>query len=149
MATLAEPLAPVQDPPRADVSPLVEFLLVGGATPLLFALGWVLRRVVGLDAADLAFGFTFFYAAHLLNDPHFAVTYVLFYGKARERGFGRVLPLAQRARYVAAGVVAPAAMLAWAGYALALRSAFVLGLVRSSSCSSPWAGTTASKASAC
>src|SRR5215471_12184355 len=92
MATVAEPLARVQDPPRPGVSPLVEFLLVGGATPVLFAFGWVLRRVVGLDAADLAFGFTFFYAAHLLNDPHFAVTYVLFYGKARERAFGRVLP---------------------------------------------------------
>ena len=129
MATVAEPLARVQEESsRAGVSPLAEFLLVGGATPVLFALGWVLRRVVGLDAADLAFGFTFFYAAHLLNDPHFAVTYVLFYRKARERAFGRALPPAQRTRYVAAGLIAPAAMLAWAGWALATRSSYALGL---------------------
>ncbi len=129
MATVAEPLARVQESSRAGVSPVAEFLLVGGATPVLFALGWVLRRVVGLDAADLAFGFMFFYAAHLLNDPHFAVRRdVLFYRKARERAFGRELPPAQRARYVAAGLVAPAAMLAWAGYALATRSAYALGL---------------------
>ena len=86
MATVAEPLARVQDPPRPGVSPLVEFLLVGGATPVLFAFGWVLRRVVGLDAAELAFGFTFFYAAHLLNGEKEAEASI---GEQRGRSGGR------------------------------------------------------------
>lgn len=56
-----------------------EFLLVGGLTPVLFALSWLLRRSLGLDSSEFAVGFTMFYAAYAINDPHFAVTYVLFY----------------------------------------------------------------------
>src|SRR6187551_3153180 len=35
----------------------LEFLAVGGATLLLYPLLWLLRAVVGLDAAELAVGF--------------------------------------------------------------------------------------------
>jgi hypothetical protein len=106
---------------------VVEFLLVGGATPLVFLLAWILRRGVGLDDADLAFGFTFFYAAHVINDPHFSVTYLLFYEDARSRMFGPAVPFGTRARYLVAGLVVPALLLAWAGVGLALHSARVLG----------------------
>src|SRR5580693_3648815 len=110
MATLAPALT--ASPSRARrtrvrAAAVAEFLLVGGATPLLFALSWWLRRAVGLDAADLAFGFTFFYAAHVINDPHFSVTYLLFYEDVRERAFGRATPPLQRARYLVAGVIVP------------------------------------------
>jgi hypothetical protein len=115
--------APAGTPAR----PWLEFLAVGGATPLLFALSWLLRRTLGLDASDLAFGFTFFYAAHVINDPHFAVTYLLFYEKAGARAFGGAFKGAQRARYLVAGVVVPAVLVAWAGAALAARSAPALG----------------------
>ena len=64
---------------------LTEFLLVGGVTPLLFPLSWLLRRKFGLDAAEFAVGFTMFHAAFLINDPHFAVTYFLFYKDGRAR----------------------------------------------------------------
>ena len=62
MATLAQPISAGES--RAGLRPraLVELLLVGGATPLLFVLSWALRRTLGLAPADLAFGFTFFYA---------------------------------------------------------------------------------------
>jgi hypothetical protein len=129
MATLAQPLAVSGSPARVRARSAAEFLLVGGATPLLFALSWVLRRAVGLDAADLAFGFTFFYAAHLINDPHFSVTYVLFYEDARARAFGRETAPLQRARYLIAGVVVPVGLLAWAVAALVTRSAHSLGLL--------------------
>ncbi len=107
----------------------VEFLLVGGLTPVLFALSWLLRTALGLDEAELAVGFTFFYGAHLLNDPHFAVSYLLFYEDAGARAFGHAFAPPQKLRYWLAGFVVPAAVSSWAGYALWSGSAFALGLL--------------------
>ena len=104
-----------------------EFLLVGGLTPLLLPLALGLRAVLGLDAAELAVGFVMFYAAHLINDPHFAVTYLLFYKDVRARALGRAFPARQRLRYLAVGLLAPIVLLGWAACALSLRSAFALG----------------------
>jgi hypothetical protein len=114
-----------------------EFLLVGGVTPFLFPLAWLLRRSLGLDASEYAVGFLTFYGAHVINDPHFAVTYLLFYKDFGARAFGGAFPTKgsplgtpmQRARYLAAGVVAPLALAAWAAVAIATRSAFALGLM--------------------
>ncbi|MBX3258765.1 MAG: hypothetical protein KF782_03545 [Labilithrix sp.] len=108
-------------------SRLVEFMLVGGATLVLFPLAWLLRGLAGLDDAELAVGFTAFYAAYVVNDPHFTVTYLLFYRGARRRAFGAEIARAQRARWIFAGVVAPIGLAAWAAAALALRSAAALG----------------------
>jgi hypothetical protein len=128
MTTLAptQPLAVARPAVRGAV---VEFLLVGGVTPLLFLASWALRRTIGLDAADLGVGFLFFYGAHLINDPHFSVTYLLFYENARARAFGHELGPAQRARYIFAGAIVPAALAIWAATAIAWRSAFSLGLM--------------------
>src|SRR5581483_977932 len=106
----------------------VEFLMVGGATPLLFALSWIARAKLGLDAAELAVGFTMFHAAHVINDPHFSITYLLFYRSAKERAFGASFPPGQRARYLLAGFVAPLALVVWAIAGLATRSAVTIGL---------------------
>jgi hypothetical protein len=108
---------------------VAEFLLVGGITPLLFPLSWLLRRTFGLDPAELAVGFLMFHAAFVVNDPHFAVTYLLFY-----RGlFGRALqpgaaPM-QRVRVLVAGLLVPLALGVWGVGALATHSAFALGLM--------------------
>jgi hypothetical protein len=104
-----------------------ELLLVGGLTPLLYPLSWLLRRSLGLDAAELAVGFTMFHAAFVINDPHFSVTYLLFYEDARARALGSAFSPAQRIRYVVAGFVVPLLLGAWAIAALALKSAVVLG----------------------
>jgi hypothetical protein len=106
---------------------LAELMLVGGATLVLLPLAWLLRWGLGLDAAEYAVGFTTFYAAYVINDPHFAVTYLLFYKDARQRAFGRELPRAQRFRYLVAGALVPAALVGWAVAALAFRSAQSLG----------------------
>ncbi len=105
----------------------VELLATGGATLLLYPICWALRRVVGLDDAELAVGFLTFHAASILNDPHFAVTYVLFYRKAHRDLGDRRVPPAQRARVLVAGLVAPVALGAWCAFALATRSAVALG----------------------
>lgn len=106
-----------------------EFLLVGGVTPFLFPLAWLLRRCIGLDASTLAAGFITFYAAHVINDPHFSVTYLLFYRDFRARAFGGAANPPQRARYLLAGVVVPLALSVWAVASIAAKSAFALGLM--------------------
>lgn len=106
---------------------IAEFLLVGGATLFLFPLSWWARATFGLDDAELATGFTFFWAAHFVNDPHFSVTYLLFYRDAKRRATSADIPRAQRARWVIAGVIVPIALVIWAGAAIALRSAQTLG----------------------
>lgn len=104
-----------------------EFLVVGGATLALWPLSWGLRHVVAIDDAELAVGFFTFYAAWVINDPHFSVTYLLFYRSIRERLFGERHPRAQRIRYAVAGFVVPACLVAWAVIALARHDAQLLG----------------------
>jgi hypothetical protein len=102
---------------------------VGGLTPFLYPLSLLLRKTLGLDAADYAVGFTFFHAAHVINDPHFAVTYLLFYANVRERAFGGAFSPAQRARFLVAGALVPALLGAWAIFGLAAKSAVALGFL--------------------
>jgi hypothetical protein len=128
VASGAFPL-PVAVSPSRDAGPsrVVEFLLVGGATLVLFPVAWLLRKSFGLDASEYAVGFVTFYGAYVINDPHFAVTYVLFYKDARRRVRDPALGLSFRVRYVLAGLVVPALLASWAIAALALRSAEMLG----------------------
>jgi hypothetical protein len=125
--TDVEALARGAASPLAAPSRRAEFLLTGGATLPLLALCLVLERTLGLDRADLTVGFLAFYGAHVINDPHFAVTYLLFYRHAKARLFGKDLPLGQRVRYFVAGFVVPVLLLFWAVWALVTRSAPALG----------------------
>ena len=102
-------------------------MLVGGATLLLLPLAWLLRKGVGLDASEYAVGFLTFYAAYVINDPHFSVTYLLFYKDVRARAFGAEHPRSQRVRYLVAGFAVPAALALWAAVSLSRRSAPSLG----------------------
>ena len=104
-----------------------EFLLVGGGTLPLFPLSWWLQRSVGVEATELVAGMLTFHAAYVINDPHFSVTYLLFYKDLKQRALGGQFDRAQRARYWAAGVVGPLALVSWAAAALWLRSAEALG----------------------
>jgi hypothetical protein len=105
----------------------VEFLVVGGATLFLYPLLFLFRSAVGLDTAELAVGFLMFHGAHLLNDPHFAVTYLLFYREARQRALGPGFRAGQRVRYLIAGVLVPLLLGAWLLWALEAGSARGLG----------------------
>ncbi|HEY6724321.1 MAG TPA: hypothetical protein VI197_09820 [Polyangiaceae bacterium] len=122
---------------RASLKGLVEFLVVGGATLLLFPLVWLLRWATDLDTSELIVGFVTFHAAAVINDPHFSVTYLLFYKNARARWFGiesdagasSVASKKQRLRYVFAGVLVPLVLAGWAISAIVTRSAVSLGLM--------------------
>src|SRR4051812_28779881 len=109
------------------LSSAVELLAVGGAGVLLFPVLWLVRRAWGLDSAELAVGFLMFHAAHVINDPHFAVTSLLFYKHVGQRAFGHAFAPSQRARYVVAGFVVPVALALWLAIALASHSARCLG----------------------
>lgn len=82
---------------------------------------------MGLDPSELAVGFLTFYAAYVVNDPHFTVTYFLFYKDARRRALDPSVPLASRVRWVVAGVLVPAVLVAWAATSMAVGSAQGLG----------------------
>jgi hypothetical protein len=131
MTTMPTALPRPLDPPRSRgwTGGLVEFLVVGGVTPILFPLSWLLRSSVGLDPADYAIGFLMFHAAFVINDPHFAVTYLLFYKDVRGRAFGDRWGRVQRLRYLFVGLGVPLVLAAWALFALATRSALGLGLM--------------------
>jgi hypothetical protein len=116
--------------PRGATAPnRFEFWATGGGTLLLLPLCWSLQRMLGLDRAELAVGFVMFHAAHVINDPHFAVTYLLFYRDVKRRLTSSELPRAQRLRYLAAGFLVPLALLAWAAHALLTHSSHSLGLL--------------------
>jgi hypothetical protein len=117
----------VRPAPLRPMHPLAELMLTGGATLLLLPLCRLLPRLFGFERAELAVGFLAFYGAHLINDPHFAVTYLLFYRRFGRRLFDAQSPPAQRARYWIAGVVAPLALALWGVLAIANRSAASLG----------------------
>lgn len=122
---------------RTFLRHLVEFLVVGGATLLLFPLVWLLRWATDLDTSELIVGFVTFHAAAVINDPHFSVTYLLFYKNARGRLLGTESEAStrtaaskkQRLRYVFAGVLVPLALAGWAISAIVTRSAVSLGLM--------------------
>jgi hypothetical protein len=114
---------------RASWGGFAEFLLVGGVALLLLPLAWGLRYAAGLDASELAVGFLAFHAAYVINDPHFAVTYLLFYRDVKNRAFGASFEPAQRARYLIAGFAVPAGLAAWGIAGIATGSARSLGLL--------------------
>ena len=114
---------------RPADSRVLEFLLVGGGTIVLFPIAWILQKIVGIDDAELAAGFLTFWAAYVVNDPHFAVTYLLFYRDVRARVTSPEIPPLQRARYVACGFVIPALLVGWSAAAMWRHSAPMLGLM--------------------
>jgi hypothetical protein len=108
---------------------VLEFLLIGGATLVLYPIAWALKAWFGLDDSEFVVSFFAFYAAYVINDPHFSVTYLLFYKDAKNRAFGDVWGTAQRIRYLVAGLFVPFGLAAWAITALVVQSAYALGLM--------------------
>lgn len=121
------PLEPPIAPGRLRA--LAEFLAIGGLTPFLFPLSLGLQKLAGLDSSELAVGFVMFHAAFVINDPHFAVTYLLFYKDIRARALGNRWSTPQKIRYLLAGFFVPLALAAWGISAIASKSPHRLGLM--------------------
>lgn len=99
-----------------------DFLLLGGGS--LIAL-LALKLILGRE--DLAFAFTATLAlAHIINHPHFAHSYQIFY-----RNFGEKItkyPADLRWRYMVSGTVIPVALIGLFGVTVILQSPKALGL---------------------
>jgi hypothetical protein len=106
---------------------VIEFLAIGGITLFLFPLSWMARHTFALDSCELAVGFLAFYGAYVINDPHFTVTYVLFYKDIKQRALAPTVPRLQRFRFLIAGFVVPALLIAWSITAIKRHDANMLG----------------------
>jgi hypothetical protein len=117
--------SPAPGPLRART--ILEFLITGGATLLLIPLAIWYRKAAGLEHSEYLVSMVAFYAAYVINDPHFAVSYLLFYKNVGARLRGEEFQGAQRVRYIVAGFVVPLLMAVWIGIALVQMSAALLG----------------------
>jgi hypothetical protein len=104
-----------------------EFLITGGATLILIPFAYFYRKIAGLEDSEYFVSFLAFYAAYLINDPHFGVSYLLFYKNAKGRLNGTEFQGAQRIRYIIAGFVVPIVLAAWIAFAMIQAEAAILG----------------------
>ena len=101
-APVAGPAAATASKPRYFFGPVVDFLLLGGSSLLLLPLAILLP-----DSSKTGVGVVMTALALLINHPHFAHSYQLFYRDFQAKGFGQVLNQGLRKRYLLAGIVVP------------------------------------------
>ena len=103
--------------------PVVDFLCLGGSSLLLLPLMFVLP-----DADFRApVATTMLLIAHLVNHPHFAASYQIFYRGFAEKAFSPALGRTMQARYLFAGLAAPVLLVAFAAISIASGDARLLG----------------------
>ena len=104
--------------------PLVDFFCLGGGSLLL-----LLPLLLVQATPDLRSDFAFwaFLAANLVNHPHFAHSYQIFYSGFRGKALGQTFEPDLRRRYLFAGLVVPALLLSYLLATIAIGSAAALG----------------------
>ncbi len=117
----AAPAAP--DGGRSIVSPLVDFLLLGGLSLILLPMALTMP----VTAVPLV-AFTALMLADVVNHPHFAASYQIFYRNYREKAFGTTLPPGLRNRYIFAGIAVPILLVAFFAVSFVVKSPMMLGL---------------------
>lgn len=133
MSNLADADVPLQRSPlkspalKADdgghiVHPWVDFLCLGGGSLIVIPLVMMMP-----EASVPTLILLMWMLADVLNHPHFAASYQIFYRGYMEKVSGDHLPLGMRIRYLFAGIVVPVALLGFFAVSLALESAYMLG----------------------
>jgi hypothetical protein len=120
MATQDLPISTSLPPTRvrargAMVSPLVDFLIVGGLSLLVIPfLAWIPWDPASVAKAGVVSSLLTF----AINDPHFTFSYLILYDrywyKLTKAPFSQI----NRLRYLIAGIVAPVALAAWMAWAV-------------------------------
>ena len=105
--------APVQAANSAQrrrylLGPISDFLTFGGLS--LLVLPAMLLLLPATAAVNLKVWTLTMLLAHVINHPHFAHSYQLFYRQFAEKASGRLLGSVMRARYLFAGVAVPLAL---------------------------------------
>jgi hypothetical protein len=104
-------------------NPVIDFLCLGGSSLFLLPLLWV------LPAADYRapVATTMLLIAHLINHPHFAHSYQIFYRGFSAKAFRPDLGREMQARYIFAGIVVPALLVAFCAVNIVRGDAQLLG----------------------
>ncbi len=105
--------------------PLVDFLCLGGGALILMLLLLVVRPPA---SSEPTLAVAMLWVAHVINHPHFAHSYQIFYRDFGQKAFGAHYDPVLRLRYIFAGIVAPLALLAYFLGAVLLQDVRALGL---------------------
>lgn len=100
---------------------LVEFLVAGGVSILLLPLFFVFAPNGDANALGLV-SISAFWASWVINDPHFTVSYQLFYRDFAAKLRGVNYARGEQVRYWVAGVILPVGLLLWIAAMLAFGS---------------------------
>lgn len=114
-------------PPRALVSPTMDFLLLGGLSSIVLAFCFLLNDALNIELKEEAYIWAG-YMAFVINYPHFAYSYLLFYEGFFSRLFGRGTEKLGRVRLFVAGLLVPAIMLVFFVYAYQKKNPELLSL---------------------
>jgi hypothetical protein len=101
--------------PRYLFGPVVDFLGLGGASLVLLPLMMLLPEKELMPSFKVAM----LLLAYVINHPHFAFSYQIFYEGFRAKAFAAGGDAVMRARYIFAGLVAPAALASFLAICLA------------------------------
>ncbi len=106
------------------LGPVVDFLLLGGGSLIaLAAVPFLWPK--GADIAVVAT--TMMLLANVINHPHFANSYQLFYRDFKARAFGAVFPTGLRRKYLFAGLAVPVLLVTFLTYCVATGNPNLLG----------------------
>lgn len=106
------------------IGPTADFLLLGGgsiAPLLLIALAWPAHADTAMLAGVMMF------LSNLINHPHFAHSYQLFYFNFKARAFGSAFPNSLRRRYLFAALGIPLILIAFFFYCINANNGLLLG----------------------
>lgn len=118
----AKPAAPPTAGAQHIIHPWVDFLCLGGAS--LIIIPFVMMLPASAAPALIA---TAWIVADVLNHPHFAASYQIFYRNYRAKLAGEGYTTGMRVRYVIAGIVVPAVLIGFFAISFALKDALLLG----------------------
>lgn len=108
---------------RSLFTPSIDFLCLGGGSLLLF----VPMMFLDVETFEPMVAATVLFIAHFVNSPHFAHSYQIFYRNFRQKAFGNTYSAQLRARYIIAGIVAPAALIGFFFAAAVFGNGRILG----------------------
>jgi hypothetical protein len=116
--THSEGLAPAtrrgtsEPQPGYFFGPLVDFLYLGGGSIIVCGL---IALLLPNGISDAGLGGLVIILMTLINQPHFAHSYQIFYRDFRTKAFGQTYAPALRLRYIVAGLVVPAVLILFLG----------------------------------
>jgi len=106
-------------------NPIVDVFCLGGGSLLMLTV--LVLAVPATPTLQAEFAVWALLIAHIVNHPHFAHSYQIFYGGFRGKAFGQTFEPGLRRRYVFAGIVVPILLLGYLLAAIALGSPRALG----------------------